>query len=647
MNSGEKANLENKSEVPADLPSDKRPEYKYWAFISYSHRDKAWADWLHHKLESYRVPRALVGRASRNGPVPSRLIPIFRDRDELSAAHDLGLYIKSSLVLSRHLVVICSPNSFKSPYVDEEIRYFKSLGREDRVFCLIVDGEPGAAAKLGDGSRECFPPATQFRVGSDGNLLREKAHPIAADARAHADGKTNALVKILAGLLEVNFDDLKQREKARRFRNRLQLTLLAGLILTAFFGIWTLEENSKRAQTIREYLDNADQWEKNGKLKQAAVYLAAAYRMAGHDAENDPDWRKKLDHDSRCLISETAILHGHDNWVDSGVFSPDGKRLLTAGWDSSIRIWDLSGLPKVTSFAVDTFKKNSSDVFLSANFSPSGDEIVCTTWWSALCWITNADGDLIGRTIDDHRGRVNYAEFDSRGERIVTASDDCTARLWKTNGTSIETFSGHKAGVKSAVFNARGTQILTASYDGTAIVWDIATDQPVTITAAHKADPKQLNCASFNPDGKTFVTAGLDGKARIYDLTGRRLLTFSEHHGRLNSAVFNHRGDLVLTAGDDGAAKIWNAKDGTLRFSLEGHAGTVLSASFSPDDSMVVTTGNDHTVRLWRLSEGPSVTIGWAEFCERAAGLPWVLEKDQLQERDSLQRAGGGKAGED
>ena len=63
---------------------------KYWAFISYSHQDRAWAEWLHKAVETYRVPRRLVGRPSRNGPTPSRLFPVFRDRDELPGSADLG-----------------------------------------------------------------------------------------------------------------------------------------------------------------------------------------------------------------------------------------------------------------------------------------------------------------------------------------------------------------------------------------------------------------------------------------------------------------------------------------------------------------------------------------------------------------------------
>ena len=58
----------------------------YFAFISYSHNDKLWADWLHKSLETYRVPSRLVGQTTDAGIVPKRLTPIFRDRDELASA---------------------------------------------------------------------------------------------------------------------------------------------------------------------------------------------------------------------------------------------------------------------------------------------------------------------------------------------------------------------------------------------------------------------------------------------------------------------------------------------------------------------------------------------------------------------------------
>ena len=84
---------------------------KYWAFLSYSHTDKKWGDWLHKALETYRVPRRLIGKESREGGIPERVYPIFRDREELPVSSDLGSNINEALGESRYLIVICSPRS--------------------------------------------------------------------------------------------------------------------------------------------------------------------------------------------------------------------------------------------------------------------------------------------------------------------------------------------------------------------------------------------------------------------------------------------------------------------------------------------------------------------------------------------------------
>ena len=113
---------------------------KYWAFISYSHKDTAIADWLHKKLETYRVPRSLVGTPTRDGTAPERLIPIFRDREELPTSSQLGDNLQRSLQQSRYLVVICSPASAQSRWVEEEIRSFKNWHGRDRIIALIGSG---------------------------------------------------------------------------------------------------------------------------------------------------------------------------------------------------------------------------------------------------------------------------------------------------------------------------------------------------------------------------------------------------------------------------------------------------------------------------------------------------------------------------
>ncbi|HEV2650190.1 MAG TPA: hypothetical protein VGU69_02950, partial [Rhizomicrobium sp.] len=77
-------------------------DFKYRAFISYSHRDKKWADWLHRALETYRVPKALVGKVGRDGPIPAKIFPVYRDRAETPAVADLQAYVQAALEQSAY-----------------------------------------------------------------------------------------------------------------------------------------------------------------------------------------------------------------------------------------------------------------------------------------------------------------------------------------------------------------------------------------------------------------------------------------------------------------------------------------------------------------------------------------------------------------
>jgi tetratricopeptide (TPR) repeat protein len=210
---------------------------RYRAFICYSHRDQRWARWLHNALESYRVPRRLVGETTAAGIVPARLSPIFRDREELPSASDLSEKINEALAQSANLIVICSPDAAKSRWVDAEIRAFKRLGRAQRIFCLIVAGGPDASDQPGRAAEECFAPALRFRFGSDGQPTRERVDPIAADARADKDGKSDAKLKLIAGILSLDFDVLKQREHHRRVRELMAVAAMALLFMLLTTGL--------------------------------------------------------------------------------------------------------------------------------------------------------------------------------------------------------------------------------------------------------------------------------------------------------------------------------------------------------------------------------------------------------------------------
>jgi tetratricopeptide (TPR) repeat protein len=202
------------------------PACRYSAFISYNHRDVRWARWLHQALETYPVPKRLWGRTALFGEIGRRLPPVFRDREELASSADLAASVRLGLSESASLVVICSPHSAASRWVNEEVNTFIEQGRADRILCIIVDGEPHS----GDPATECLPAALLAEGGPE---------PLAADARPNADGKQMAKLKLLAAILAVPFDELRQREAQRRQRRLLYLATAstAGLLVTSGLAI--------------------------------------------------------------------------------------------------------------------------------------------------------------------------------------------------------------------------------------------------------------------------------------------------------------------------------------------------------------------------------------------------------------------------
>jgi tetratricopeptide (TPR) repeat protein len=216
---------------------------KYSAFISYNHRDRKIAGWLHHALETYRVPKALWGRESPIGVLSRRLPPVFQDREELAASTDLAASVLEALEQSACLIVICTPNGRRSRWVNEEIRTFTRMGRRDRIQCLIAGGEPNASNVPGmDPELEALPPAL-FENG--------ETEPLGADIRDGQDGKLSGKLKLLAGLLNVRYDELRQREAARRQR---QLAVVAAGSVAGFVAMSGLTAAAlvQRAEAIRQ-----------------------------------------------------------------------------------------------------------------------------------------------------------------------------------------------------------------------------------------------------------------------------------------------------------------------------------------------------------------------------------------------------------
>lgn len=218
---------------------------RYSAFLSYSHADKAVAAIVHRALETYRVPKALVGTATPLGVVQRRLLPVFRDREELPASGDLGGELRAALASARHLIVLASPAAARSRWVNEEILAFKRARGAHRVLVLIVDGEPG------DPERECFPPALRFQLDEAGELTDIPAEPIAADVRKGGDGRRLALLKLVAGLTGLPLDALARRDAARRQRRMAWVaSVMSGAFLMTL--LLALYANEQRVEAVRQ-----------------------------------------------------------------------------------------------------------------------------------------------------------------------------------------------------------------------------------------------------------------------------------------------------------------------------------------------------------------------------------------------------------
>jgi hypothetical protein len=258
--------------------SEQEPERAdgYRAFISYSHRDDAIAKTLHKRLETYRLPKKLIGQATERGPIPARLTPIFRDLDELSAANDLSVEIKAALARSETLIVLCSPGAKASKWVNLEIETFRVLhGGSRPILAALIEGEPADA----------FPPT----------LIADGQEPVAADFRKGRDGKRLALLKLVAGMAGAPLDALVQRDAQRQYRRVMAITggALAASLAMALLLVFALRAQSEaerqraEAEGLVEYMltDLRDRLKGVGRLDvMTAVNERAMQYYGGQEA---------------------------------------------------------------------------------------------------------------------------------------------------------------------------------------------------------------------------------------------------------------------------------------------------------------------------------------------------------------------------
>ncbi len=255
----------------------------------------------------------------------------------------------------------------------------------------------------------------------------------------------------------------------------------------------------------------------------------------------------------------------------------------------------------------------------AASFSPDGTRVVtASNDQTARIWNAATGQPIV--TLTGHTGAVRAAFFSPDGTRVVTTSDDKSARIWNAaTGQSIAILMGHTAQVWTGSFSPDGTRVVTAAWDKTARIWNAATGQPIVVLTGHRDGVKT---ASFSADGTRVVTASADKTARIWNaVTGRSLVTLTGHTDWVEAACFSPDGTRVVTASNDQTARIWNAATGQHIVTLTGHTAGVESVSFSPDGTRVVTASWDKTARIWDTATGRSLVtlMGHTDWVEAAS----------------------------
>ena len=296
--------------------------YRYKAFISYSWADKSWGAWLHRNLELYRTPTALVGLDTRLGRVPRKLAPIFKDREDEPASANIGATIEEALDQSEFLIVVCSPRSSSSQWVNREVAYFKKNCDPDKILCLIVDGEPGASNMPGHEDEECFPKTLIHKIDDSLEPTTElDVLPLAADARKNADGKRIAKLKLAAAMLGVGLDALIQRhERRRKIRLRVgsfATVALASIIVGLSWSTFEARQDAKRLDEdkVRMIIQRVQNSEEPFEEALLSIFEHSTLEAAASELKENCrktfltlSGKEKVDFRLRCNLQIGAIL---------------------------------------------------------------------------------------------------------------------------------------------------------------------------------------------------------------------------------------------------------------------------------------------------------------------------------------------------
>lgn len=599
------------------------PDKHYRAFISYSQQDKDWAKRIHSWLETYRVPPGAVPRAQ----LPRRLGRFFRDDEDMAAASDIAVIVRRAIDDAECLIVICSPRSAQSKWVNAEIQLFRRTHRAEKIFAVIIDGMPNS----GDPKTECFPPALRASGDSD-DPDALPIEPLGLDVRK--DGRDKACTRLAAGMLGVDFDDLWQRER-RRVTARRVVTAGAGLALAGVlavsigFGVQAMRSaSSARSMSIDFLKSRAENEVAKGRYARGARYALAGLRVAPsrtadfwpvlagamfldnldagimpeEDAPRDrvfsPDGRFVLiDNRSRTgleLFSNSSLrplatIMGADGMPPTAVFSANTARLVSLAPDGFVSVWRVSDGKRLRRMNLRSTEPH--DIVIS----PDGARLA----------IISASGGVSLYSTDDLRRIAVLAApsvsgpavaFSMDGSRVAVGVPGVITILRASDAKAVATAKWPGTAILSLVFSRDGARLLAGGDDGIAREWSSADGAQLT-TYGEAGD--HLWKVGYSPDGATLML-NYGTRAELWARTDRkRRVVLGSDDGQIADFAFNRDGSRIAIADYAGKAQVWNAADGRLVADLGSQFGAVYGIQFgSKDDEIIIESANLGVRRL-------------------------------------------------
>jgi WD40 repeat protein len=378
----------------------------------------------------------------------------------------------------------------------------------------------------------------------------------------------------------------------------------------------------------------------DGDTADALLYLDQAL----HRGADGPALRFMLARALEPLDAEISTLRGHTGQLWSVDISPDGKQILTAAADGSVRLWaadtgaplrtiaahpegelDAAWTPAglVVSAGSDGMVKlwdpatgaargvldGKLGPLTGVSVDPTGSRITADTLSGAVrVWNLPevGDGVVVGEPRPETSAR---AAFSPSGDRIALAfTDGATlgggAEVWTIDGKRRVALEGHRQGVWYAVFDPAGTRVATASLDNTARIWNATTGKAIHVLRGHDA---RVTDVTWSRDGALVATGSADNTIKIWDAaTGETVHGLRGHTAQVNRLVFTADG-LLISAAADGTARVWDPRRGSLLATF-AHGGFVFAVDV--DGDVLATASWAATAKLWRLGRRSVRTIG-------------------------------------